>query len=93
MADCALGQRGVRIVPDILANAGGVIVSYFEWTQNLQQFRWEEERVNSELQRIIINAYHQVRDLARERGVTYRRAALRIAVERVAQAIRLRGFV
>ena len=92
-ADAALAARGVRIVPDILANAGGVIVSYFEWTQNLQQFRWEEERVNGELQRIITAAYHQVRDLARERSITYRRAALRIAVERVAQAIRLRGFI
>ncbi len=92
-ADDALTDRGVTIVPDILANAGGVTVSYFEWTQNIQQFRWEEERVNGELERILLHAYRTVRDLARERGITMRRAAYRIAVERVAEAINLRGFV
>jgi glutamate dehydrogenase (NAD(P)+) len=92
-ADGALTDRGVIIVPDILANAGGVTVSYFEWTQNIQQFRWEEERVNAELERIMLLAYRRVRDVAREKGVTMRRAAYRIAVERVAEAINLRGFV
>ena len=92
-ADAVLEERGVPIVPDILANAGGVIVSYFEWVQNIQQFRWEESRVNSESGRILLNAYRSVRDVARERELTLRRAAYRIAVERVAQAIRLRGFV
>jgi glutamate dehydrogenase (NAD(P)+) len=91
-ADEALAGRGVTIVPDILANAGGVIVSYFEWTQNIQQFRWSEERVNGELAERIIAAYRDVRDLAGGNR-TLRDAAFAIAVERVAQAIRLRGFV
>ncbi len=92
-ADAALSERGVVIVPDILANAGGVIVSYFEWTQNIQQFRWDEDRVNRELVRILTLAYGSVRELACQRGQTMRQAAYRIAVERVAEAIRLRGFV
>jgi glutamate dehydrogenase (NAD(P)+) len=92
-ADAALSERGVLIVPDILANAGGVTVSYFEWTQNIQQFRWEEERVSRELARILTHAYRAVHALASERGLTLRRAAYLIAVDRVAKAIRLRGFV
>jgi glutamate dehydrogenase (NAD(P)+) len=92
-ADAALTDRGVTIVPDILANAGGVTVSYFEWTQNIQQFRWDEDRVNTELERVMLRAYRQVRDAAREQKITMRRAAYRIAVERVAEAINLRGFV
>jgi glutamate dehydrogenase (NAD(P)+) len=92
-ADAALAERGVLVVPDILANAGGVIVSYFEWTQNIQQFRWELDRVNAELERMLLPAYRAVRALSQERGVTMRRAAYLIAVERVARAIRLRGFV
>jgi len=59
-ADRILAERAIEVLPDILVNAGGVIVSYFEWTQNLQEFRWEEQRVNSELYRIIINAYREV---------------------------------
>jgi glutamate dehydrogenase (NAD(P)+) len=91
-ADEALAARGVTIVPDILANAGGVIVSYFEWTQNIQQFRWSEERVNDELAQRITAAYREVRDHAGSR-TTLRDAAFALAVDRVAQAIRLRGFV
>jgi len=92
-ADASLEQRGIPVLPDILANAGGVIVSYFEWAQNIQQFRWEETRVNSELERILLDAYRSVREVSQGRGLTMRRAAHRIAVERVAQAIRLRGLV
>jgi glutamate dehydrogenase (NAD(P)+) len=90
--DAILNERGVPVIPDILANAGGVIVSYFEWTQNIQQFRWPEERVNDELEQRIVEAYRSVRDRASSGG-TMRDAAFAIAVERVAQAIRLRGFV
>jgi glutamate dehydrogenase (NAD(P)+) len=92
-ADAALADHGVLVVPDILANAGGVVVSYFEWAQNIQQFRWELERVNNELSRIMTDTHRQVRERATREGATLRRAAHLIAVERVAQAIRLRGFV
>jgi len=92
-ADRLLSERGVTILPDILANAGGVIVSYFEWTQNIQQFRWPEERVNEELAQRITNAYREVRDAARTGDLTLRDAAFALAVNRVARAIRLRGFV
>jgi glutamate dehydrogenase (NAD(P)+) len=91
-ADRVLAERGIAVIPDILANAGGVIVSYFEWTQNIQQFRWSEERVNAELEERIVAAYAQVRDRAAV-GASMRDAAFAIAVERVARAINLRGFV
>ncbi len=92
-ADDALTQRGTLIVPDILANAGGVIVSYFEWTQNIQQFRWEEKQVNGELATRITQAYRSVSDLSRERRIPMRRGAYLLAVKRVAEAITMRGFV
>jgi glutamate dehydrogenase (NAD(P)+) len=90
--DAVLAERGIAVVPDILANAGGVTVSYFEWTQNIQQFRWSEERVNAELEERIVAAYGAVRDRAAA-DVPMRDAAFAIAVERVARAINLRGFV
>ncbi len=92
-ADASLRDRGAIILPDILANAGGVIVSYFEWTQNIQQFRWDEKRVDHELKRTITTGYRAVSSLAREKRCSMRHAAYLIAVERVAEAIRLRGFV
>ena len=91
-AEPILAAAGVTMVPDILANAGGVVVSYFEWTQNVQQFRWSEERVNDELKDRMIAAYRAVRDRT-SATTSWRDAALEIAVARVAQAIRLRGFV
>jgi glutamate dehydrogenase (NAD(P)+) len=91
-ADAALAARGVTVVPDILANAGGVVVSYFEWTQNIQQFRWEETRVNNELRDRMVAAYRAVRECT-DASTPMRQAAFEIAVSRVAQAIRLRGFV
>ena len=92
-ADEILQRRGVEVIPDIIANAGGVVVSYFEWTQNIQHFRWTEDRVNEELAERILGAYREVRTEATERGLTLREAAFTLAVERVAKAIRLRGFV
>ena len=84
---------GVTIVPDILANAGGVTVSYFEWTQNIQQFRWEEDQVNRELEKVMRNGYHHVAEYAEGKALSLREAAFAIAVQRVARAAHLRGYV
>jgi glutamate dehydrogenase (NAD(P)+) len=85
-ADAILHDKGVVIVPDILANAGGVTVSYFEWAQNIQQFRWELERVNEELEKSMRRAYGSVRDLAKEKGLDLRTAAFVLAIQRVGRA-------
>ena len=93
VADRILTERGVTVLPDILVNAGGVIVSYFEWTQNLQQFHWAENTVNDELSKKILRAYYEVRACALAANITHREAAFDIGVGRVAQAVTLRGFV
>jgi glutamate dehydrogenase (NAD(P)+) len=85
-ADEILRKRGVLIVPDILANAGGVSVSYYEWVQNIQQFRWDLERVNAELEKTMRGAWRAVAGLARDKGVDLRTAAFVLAIRRVAQA-------
>ena len=85
-ADEILHKRGITVLPDILANAGGVTVSYFEWAQNIQQFRWEHERVNAELEKVMRKAYGAVRDVAKSRGLDLRTAAFVLAVQRVGRA-------
>ncbi|HEV7887180.1 MAG TPA: Glu/Leu/Phe/Val dehydrogenase dimerization domain-containing protein [Acidimicrobiales bacterium] len=92
-ADKILGDRGVRVVPDILANAGGVTGSYFEWAQNIQQFRWKEERFNIELAESLSRAFQATAAFAERHSVPLRRAAFAIGIERVARAARLRGYV
>jgi len=90
-ADLILGEKGTVIVPDILANAGGVICSYFEWVQNIQCFPWEEEETNQRLGRILQRALREVWALAEERDISLRLAAFILGVERVATAIQMRG--
>ncbi|HET9440871.1 MAG TPA: Glu/Leu/Phe/Val dehydrogenase dimerization domain-containing protein [Longimicrobiales bacterium] len=91
IADKVLHDRGIPVLPDFLANAGGVVVSYFEWTQNLQQLRWELEQVNVALERKMVAAYKDVYRLAQEKQVPLRTAAYAIALKRVAYAEEMRG--
>ncbi|MDQ3858758.1 MAG: glutamate dehydrogenase [Actinomycetota bacterium] len=92
-ADAVLDDAGKIVIPDILANAGGVTVSYFEWVQNIQQFRWEEERVNEELRKAIARAWQNVHGRAAVDAIPLRLAAFVNAVEKVERADRLRGYV
>jgi len=93
VADMILNQRGVILLPDILVNAGGVVVSYFEWVQNIQQFRWDEEDVNKELFKVMSKATQQVCHLAQNEDITMREAAYLLGVSRVLKTIELRGFI
>jgi glutamate dehydrogenase (NAD(P)+) len=91
-ADAILADRKTLVVPDILANSGGVAVSYFEWVQDLQAYFWSEDEVNERLRTLMDRAYGQVSELARERAVSMRVAAQMIGVGRVAEAHRTRGL-
>jgi glutamate dehydrogenase (NAD(P)+) len=90
--DKILTEKGVLVIPDILANAGGVIVSYFEWVQDLQNFFWTEDEVNKKLKEMLSRTFHEVIVLSEKERVSLRLAAMMIAVKRVEQAMLLRGL-
>ena len=91
-ADEILATRGIPVLPDIYANAGGVTVSYFEWVQNIQQFTWEEEKITAELRRYMREAYATIAKVARDRRIPLRTAAYIVAIGRVGRATVLRGL-
>ena len=91
--DEILSDKGVLIVPDVLANAGGVVASYFEWVQNLQHFRWDEREVNARLEKIMRRGYGEVSTRAEADGLSLRIAAFALGIERVLVAARARGYI
>jgi glutamate dehydrogenase (NAD(P)+) len=91
-ADELLSDSDIFIVPDVLCNAGGVTVSYFEWVQDIQQFLWTEEEINQRLRELVLRAFHQVRNLARERKLSMRTAALSLGVQKIAKEKLRRGL-
>jgi glutamate dehydrogenase (NAD(P)+) len=92
-ADEILNEKGVLVIPDVLANAGGVTVSYFEWAQNIQQFKWDEVRVNAELDKKMSRAYASVREVAKEYDIDRRTAAFVLAIRRVGKAALARTHI
>ena len=91
-ADKKLFEKNIHVVPDILTNAGGVTVSYFEWVQNLQQLQWDESEVNEKLEKKMVSAFREVSSLMEQRKTSMRMAAFAVAIDRVAQAYALRGI-
>jgi glutamate dehydrogenase (NAD(P)+) len=91
-ADLIFRRRGVEVIPDIYANAGGVTVSYFEWVQNIQQFSWDEERVNAELEKVMTRAWRDINEVAERGDLPLRTAAFVLAIGRVGKATVLRGI-
>ena len=91
-ADAILDDRGITVIPDSLANAGGVTVSYFEWVQDMQSFFWTEARINESLKEIMDRAFADVHGMSERHSVDMRTAAYMVAVARVAEATTLRGL-
>lgn len=92
-ADAMLEKKGVKVIPDVLANAGGVTVSYFEWVQGRSGEQWTAERVDSDLKRVMLDAFRAVRRTAYREKMTYREAAFAVGLRRIVEAMRLRGWV
>ena len=93
IADQILADKGVHVIPDVMANAGGVAVSYFEWVQNMQHLRWTEAEVNDKLHAIMKRAYGDVMRKAGEKEIPLRPAAYELGIERVLEAARTRGYI
>src|SRR5207248_9765051 len=91
-ADHILKQSDIFIIPDVLCNAGGVTVSYFEWVQDMQQFFWDEAQVNHKLEQLMLKAFHQVRTVCKERKISMRMAALSLGVQKAALEKKRRGL-
>jgi glutamate dehydrogenase (NAD(P)+) len=91
-ADDILAERGVLVVPDVICNAGGVTVSYFEWVQDFSSFFWDEDEINVRLDRIMMNALHQIWDMADKHRITLRTATYAVACERILTARQVRGL-
>ncbi|WP_461207670.1 Glu/Leu/Phe/Val family dehydrogenase [Clostridium sp. DL1XJH146] len=91
-ADKVLQRKGVKVIPDILANAGGVVVSYFEWVQNIQSITWDEETINRTLEKKMIQAFNEVWDKAIEKNTTFRMGAYMVAIDRLVKASKIRAI-
>jgi glutamate dehydrogenase (NAD(P)+) len=91
-ADAVLEDRGILVLPDVLANAGGVVVSYFEWVQGLQEYFWKEYEVNAKLNDIVVRAFEETWATRERYGTSMRVAAYGLAVQRVAEATTIRGL-
>jgi glutamate dehydrogenase (NAD(P)+) len=93
IADEMLHEKGVFVIPDVLANAGGVVVSYFEWVQNMQHLRWEEREINDRLGKIMRHAYREISAHSKKRDLPLRIAAYELGIQRVVEAARMRGYI
>src|SRR5205085_9170452 len=91
-ADAIMQKKGIMVIPDVLANAGGVTVSYFEWVQDLQELFWDEDDVNRRLEKVMVKAFSDVLGTARKYSVELRTGAYILAIDRVANAMRTRGI-
>ena len=91
-ADAIFEKKGIILVPDILANSGGVIVSYFEWVQNIQSLTWDEDEINNKLEKIITKAFNEVWDVSKQYNTTLRMGANMVALSRIVSAKKIRGI-
>ncbi|MDQ6943697.1 MAG: hypothetical protein M3169_14455, partial [Candidatus Eremiobacteraeota bacterium] len=90
-ADHIFAKNGIVVIPDIMANAGGVTVSYFEWVQDRQGYFWKESEVNDRLQEVLLDNFTVLREIATARGISYRTAAYMVAIDRVVKSLKARG--